>query len=240
MSDAGGSQASNGSGNHGHKPELTFCLDFQTMRCHRASCKFLHVTKEEQANFERTGLLPTRLNYGGGPMGGSMGGGSMSSTLPRPGRQICRDFLNGVCKRGRDSCRFSHEEQDIPICGDNLTGKCKMERCKYRHIDPRKEEMNQRRRRYDDDYEPDLKRRRRYDDDDDDDRRRGRGGLREMLEDENDLLKRKVAELKKQVKDLTAVNEVLLDQNARYRVKMSSSVLNQQSDTPSVRVDSWN
>ncbi len=38
-----------------------------------------------------------------------------------------------------------------------------------------------------------------------------------LLEEENVLLRRKVDELKKQVSDLAATNEVLLEQNARYR-----------------------
>lgn len=49
-----------------------------------------------------------------------------------------------------------------------------------------------------------------------------------LLEEENVMLRRKVEELKKQVSDLAATNEVLLEQNARYRsskVDSSSGVL---------------
>lgn len=44
----------------------------------------------------------------------------------------------------------------------------------------------------------------------------------QLLEDENSLLRKKVEELKKQVADLTATNEVLLEQNARYRVSKTN------------------
>ena len=48
-----------------------------------------------------------------------------------------------------------------------------------------------------------------------------------LLEEENVMLRRKVDELKKQVSDLAATNEVLLEQNARYRSNKvdSSSVI---------------
>ena len=116
--------------------------------------------------------------------------------MPRPTVQVCRDFVNGVCKRG-DTCRFSHSERDRPICGDNLTGKCtRGDKCKFRHIDPREEERKRHTRDLLDDGDRDLKRRR-YDDDYSSSR--GGGLSYTMLEDENALLKRKVEELKKQV-----------------------------------------
>jgi hypothetical protein len=46
-----------------------------------------------------------------------------------------------------------------------------------------------------------------------------------MLEEENNMLRRKVLELNKQVSDLCATNEVLLDQNARYRTTKLSNVV---------------
>lgn len=44
------------------------------------------------------------------------------------------------------------------------------------------------------------------------------------LEDENAMLRRRVDELKKQVSDLAATNEVLLEQNARYRTGKAITV----------------
>ena len=46
----------------------------------------------------------------------------------------------------------------------------------------------------------------------------------QVLEEENAALRRRVEELKKQVADLTATNEVLLEQNARLRVAKSATV----------------
>ena len=46
----------------------------------------------------------------------------------------------------------------------------------------------------------------------------------QLLDEENNMLRRKVEEMKKQVADLTAANEVLLEQNARYRVSKSNHV----------------
>jgi hypothetical protein len=39
-----------------------------------------------------------------------------------------------------------------------------------------------------------------------------------LLDDENNMLRKKIEELKKQVSDLTATNEFLLDQNAQLRM----------------------
>lgn len=46
----------------------------------------------------------------------------------------------------------------------------------------------------------------------------------QVLEEENTALRRRVEDLKKQVADLTATNEVLLEQNARMRVSKSAAV----------------
>lgn len=46
----------------------------------------------------------------------------------------------------------------------------------------------------------------------------------QVLEEENAALRRRVEELKKQVADLTATNEVLLEQNARLRVAKTAAV----------------
>ncbi len=45
-----------------------------------------------------------------------------------------------------------------------------------------------------------------------------------LLEEQNAILRRKVEELKKQVSDLAATNEVLLEQNARYRATKAATL----------------
>lgn len=58
-----------------------------------------------------------------------------------------------------------------------------------------------------------------------------------MLEEENNLLHKQVAELKKQVSDLTATNEFLLDQNAQLRVSSKRNAGNVASVTvPAVTI----
>ena len=54
---------------------------------------------------------------------------------------MCRDFLNGLCKRGA-RCRFDHPDARRtasslrPACLNFLNGKCKLTlwQCKFRHI----------------------------------------------------------------------------------------------------------
>lgn len=57
-----------------------------------------------------------------------------------------------------------------------------------------------------------------------------------LLEEENMMLRRKVEELKKQVSDLAATNEVLLEQNARYRSNNRPSSVTTASSLPIVTV----
>lgn len=116
---------------------------------------------------------------------------------------VCRDYLNGDCKRG-SKCKYRH---------DSDKGSGDYDHHSHHHRHRRNE------RHYD--YIPDLKRRRA-----DDEYESIRAGISfSLLEDENAMLKRKIEELKKQVSDLTAINEVLLDQNARYRVSKAAAAL---------------
>ena len=57
-----------------------------------------------------------------------------------------------------------------------------------------------------------------------------------LLEEENMMLRRKVEELKKQVSDLAATNEVLLEQNARYRSANRNNSATTASSLPIVTV----
>ncbi|KAK8782714.1 hypothetical protein V5799_015945 [Amblyomma americanum] len=80
-----------------------------------------------------------------------------------------------------------------PVCKDFLKGDCRRAgRCKFRHLG--EEEPEAKRRALDDEM-----------------------GYR-VLQQENAILRRKVDELKKQVADLMATNEFLLDQNAALRL----------------------
>lgn len=196
--------------NLGRKQDITICHDFQNTGCRRQNCKFLHITREEEEHFKQTGQLPVRLQQAA-----ALGMGAPPSVdIP---------LLRG----------------EVPICKDNLKGNCKRgNKCKYRHVgldDYEREKRHDQRnsKMYDpydesdryEGYEGFSGKRRRTERDFD-----GYNGFDtrypiparpysyQLLEEENAMLRRKVDELKKQVADLTATNEVLLEQNARYRV----------------------
>lgn len=171
--------------------DLTFCHDYQNNGCSRPSCKFLHCSRDEQEYFHRTGLLPSRLNNSG--ILAITQGQVMRAEVP-----VCRDYLNGECKRG-SKCKYRHEAEEPPVHYSNNN--------RRHHSDYNRRDYSSapdsKRRRKDDDYNGNVE--------------RSRSDFAE-LEDENAMLRRKINELKKQVSDLTAINEVLLEQNARYRM----------------------
>lgn len=225
----------------GKKQEYTFCHDFQNSGCRRASCRFIHCSREEEEYYKQTGQLPVRLQQAA-----ALGIGVVPNEMPLLQGEvpICKDYLKGECKRaGR--CKYRHlssSQYDLELHSriepprgassrpalppDPLAG------C------PEAPELFGAEEPYDRyDYEHTVK------------RRRieeitntylhitagaspGTNGLdmaaaaasfkllppdHRLLEEENAMLRRKVEELKKQVSDLAATNEVLLEQNARYR-----------------------
>lgn len=176
------------------------------------------------------------------------------------GPMICRDFQNGKCSRS--TCKYMHisnTEEKVylrtgqlpmrrppapvrgpgygyptranrgdPICKDFLNNKCtRGSSCKFRHS------FEEDKGGYGppggyggyDDY-PRKRRRDSYGDAD-------YGHLKE----ENESLRRQLGDLQKQVSDLKATNEVLLEQNARYRNQASSSTA--YPSTPSYGTTSY-
>ena len=68
-----------------------------------------------------------------------------TTTTPKNRKEyVCRDYIYGVCKRGKD-CRFSHVLTDfypkeiadlpreVPVCKNYLKGKCTRADCRFRH-----------------------------------------------------------------------------------------------------------
>ncbi|NWY89499.1 ZC3HA protein, partial [Loxia curvirostra] len=181
------------------KNEFIFCHDFQNKECVRLNCRFIHGTKEDEDCYKKTGELPPRLRQKV-----AAGLGLSPADLPNSKEEvpICRDFLKGDCQRGA-KCKFQHLQRDY-------------------EYEARGREQGRRYEPYDGLYEPDepvLKRRRAE-------------GLYEsyeygfaspraveyrLLEEENVLLRKRVEDLKKQVNNLLATNEVLLEQNAQFR-----------------------
>jgi len=152
--------------------KLPICKDFQNKGCDRNKCKFLHITGDEEAEYMRTGILPS---HGGRP--------SVDPPRGKGGNDnVCKDFLNNICQRGS--------------------------RCKFRHITESEYQLEQqmsgggggggmygKRRR--DDF--------------------GAPTLMGAFDEENEMLRRKITDLQRQVLDLRQMNDTLYDQNTRYR-----------------------
>ena len=218
----------------GTHQKYAFCHDYQNRECLRPNCRFLHCSRAEEDYYKETGKLPPHLEEkvarGYGLAGPEQGSGL--DDVP-----VCRDYQKGECNRGS--------------------------KCKYRHMSRGDVEYEERRRvrvRYDPygDYEFDRMRRRppfegrfsyldfetgRASDDDYGARSAIRERMRSAnrdtrdLEDENQVLLRKVEAMRKQISDLTAANEVLLEQNARLRASKAETTTNAllQAETHLVR-----
>ncbi|NWH68070.1 ZC3HA protein, partial [Geococcyx californianus] len=191
------------------KNEFIFCHDFQNKECVRLNCRFIHGTKEDEDCYKKTGELPPRLRQKV-----AAGLGLSPADLPNSKEEvpICRDFLKGDCQRGT-KCKFQHLQRDYEYEARGMAAR-------EQGIVPAGRRYEPYDAIYDDEPEPVLKRRRveglhfesyEY----------GFGGARaveyRLLEEENILLRKRVEDLKKQVNNLMATNEVLLEQNAQFR-----------------------
>lgn len=197
--------------------EYTFCHDFQNNGCRRANCKFLHCTREEEEHARQTGELPSRVMQAA-----ALGiGVNHAEMVAKGGVPICKDNLKGDCHRGA-GCKYRHiSSAEYEFLQRKSEGRNDLYR-KEHPLERFEFEQDIKRRRIDPDYPSD--------------------GFRtfenrypplspnskplsyQLLEDENSMLRKKVEELKKQVADLTATNEVLLEQNARYRVSKTNII----------------
>lgn len=198
-----------------------FCRDYQNSFCHRVNCKFIHCSAEAEDYYKETGHLPRSLEREASP----------ESWSAKSDRQIplCKDFLSGQCKRGM-KCKYRHRSiGDIEYEDRRRSSNSSYQpetRIKSSRDSPRESSPF-------DEYSHDIARRRitselpfysrqsRLDE-------YASGGsiyyeiprtprsIRDY-EEENLRLHRKLEDLRKQVDDLTATNEVLLEQNARLR-----------------------
>lgn len=195
------------------KNEFIFCHDFQNKECVRLNCRFIHGTKEDEDCYKKTGELPPRLRQKV-----AAGLGLSPADLPNSKEEvpICRDFLKGDCQRGA-KCKFQHLQRDYEYEARGMATREPGMVAAVRRYDP-----------YDAIYDSD-----RYDDHEPLLKRRRVDGLSfetyeysfanprtveyRLLEEENIMLRKRVEDLKKQVNNLMATNEVLLEQNAQFR-----------------------
>ncbi|XP_057313030.1 zinc finger CCCH domain-containing protein 10-like [Hydractinia symbiolongicarpus] len=171
-------------GTGGPDQKLPICKDFQNKGCDRAKCKFLHITQEEEQEYNMTGVLP---EHGGHPQ-------PAKANFNK--NDVCKDFLNNTCQRGN--------------------------RCKFRHVTESEYQME---RSYGGDgggYGMYGKRRR-----DEFDTSADYGSLMQ----ENEMLRRKITDLQRQVLDLRQMNDTLYDQNTRYRNQLRGAQVSASAAT---------
>uniref|UniRef100_A0A8C8MDI1 Zinc finger CCCH domain-containing protein 10 n=1 Tax=Oncorhynchus tshawytscha TaxID=74940 RepID=A0A8C8MDI1_ONCTS len=191
------------------KNEFVFCHDHQNKECVRSNCRFVHGSKEDEDYYKKSGELPLRLR---GKVAAGLGLSPMDLPHSRGEVPICRDFLKGECQRG-NKCKFRHVKKDYEyeqarvgagvVMGPGSSGMVNTGGG-GRRCWGGLEGL----------------------------RLDGNGGGHyEFLEEENALLRRRVEELKKQVSNLMATNEVLLEQNAQFRSQTKVSVMT-LSSTP--------
>ncbi|KAF7654455.1 hypothetical protein LDENG_00069610 [Lucifuga dentata] len=209
------------------KNEFIFCHDHQNKDCMRSNCRFVHGSKEDEDYYKKTGELPLRLR---GKVAARLGLSPMDLPHSRGEVPICRDFLKGECQRG-NKCKFRHVKKDYEYEPSRVgVGQRRYDRSSL--YDPLLESglfeagpleasvdhtaLQLKRRRLEGFRLADC----------------NGGGHYELgvqatfpprpleyrfLEEENSLLRKRVEELKKQVSNLIATNEVLLEQNAQFR-----------------------
>lgn len=195
-----------------------FCRDYQNSFCHRVNCKFIHCSAEAEDYYKETGRLPRTQERDASP----------DSWSSRSDREIplCKDFLSGQCKRGM-KCKYRHRS-----IGDIEYEDRKRNSSSYQDTRHKSSRDSPRETSPFDEYSHDLARRRivselpfysrqsRLDEYNSSsiyyDIPRATRCIRDY-EEENLRLHRKIEDLRKQVDDLTATNEVLLEQNARLR-----------------------
>lgn len=202
------------------RKEYTFCHDFQNSGCRRPNCRFIHCTREEEEYYKQTGQLPVRLQQAA-----ALGIGVVPNEIPLLKGEIpvCKDFLKGECKRaGR--CKYRHlssVQYELEITRKNRTTYTPSTVESF--TDSYKSDDFD---RYTDYSETGSLKRRKVEDTNYFSSNHFDGYKSvtttndytcRLFEEENAMLRRKVEELKKQVSDLAATNEVLLEQNARYR-----------------------
>lgn len=228
------------------QPSLNFCHDFQNTACNRSSCKFIHGSRYDEEHYRLTGELPkTALNTTVSKVVFQESGNEQLCTSD-VGVPFCKDFLKGDCRRGT-KCKFRHLDQLKPDGRDQHVEKtedCEAPEIKRRHLE---EAINSNLSPYPSSVRqnpPDLDTSCILDQQPSPPSCHHTyttltnqssqaihlqpkvitvGSYKHMdyqlLQEENLFMCRRIDELKKQVSDLMATNEFLLEQNAHLRIQ---------------------
>ncbi|XP_076460649.1 zinc finger CCCH domain-containing protein 10-like [Babylonia areolata] len=205
-----------GGGSNANNSDIPLCRDYMKGDCKRgAKCKYRHINND----YPECDPLPRCSDMGGGPPG---------RLEPLPRHDLRPDMRPPPPHSGGDMRNNHHGFNNFE---DNYD---KYERYEYIHGGPNHHgppppsdggHSSMKRRRLDmegfggnGNYDS------RYGSSPASSSSRPVSYQYQVLEEENTALRRRVEELKKQVADLTATNEVLLEQNARLRVAKSSTV----------------
>lgn len=189
---------------------VEFCHDFQNSQCRRSNCKFVHCTREEEEVYKQTGELPEivqrRIASGIQPT-------SATGEIP-----VCKDFQKGECHRG-SRCKYRHVDEEYPL-SRGLPRRVPV----YDRYSDRYEAL--RRDPYYDLPPADIYglKRRRYDDYDD--RYISPSEEWQQLKDENAVWRSKCQQLEKQITELKAKNEILMEQNAQLTLQRQAQLSN--------------
>jgi len=190
----------------------------------RPLCKFIHGTRQDEEHYKVTGELPKPIH----PPASNKG--NFPDSTNETDIPLCKDYLKGECLRGK-KCKFRHFEHarsdmknrherpdnhDTPEakrrhfgvtdycshhsshqfeCGSTLRENSTVNQCHYNQLANSSPPSHLSLLKGSKQVELSI------------------------LHEENLLLRRKIEDLKKQVSDLMATNEFLLDQNAHMRIQ---------------------
>lgn len=217
-----------GPNEHSGPKKLPICKDYQNKGCERRNCKFLHLSSDEEHFFKRNGEMPHRqpcrdwwngkcdrdaskckyrhisekqfnleqqimAEVHGPMMGGPPPRGFGGPPIPPPGGRAPGGSPGGA------------------PCKDFMNGRCQRKTCKFRHVTERELALEQ---QLAEEMPPPPMYGKRS--------RMDSGMAAPGVDDkdykaENEVLKRKISELQKEVLDLREMNDALYTQNAKYR-----------------------
>lgn len=212
------------------------CKDFQNRGCEKFKCKFMHISRDEQREYERSGTLPDRKS-GQGP--------APSNRFSLNNRYAERAPMNRY-----DDLSFSEPRRDDfslspgnfsmgpALCKDFTRGECmRGNTCKYRHTTEREMQMEQQLAELNSMAHTQSgptpmygKRSHGVDDTQmSEENKMLRSKVTELqrqvldhslLEEKTDMMRKKITDLQHQLVEVREMNESLQEQNVRFRKQM--------------------